>query len=161
GHMRSLVLLVLLVVSTPFATVHAQLAAGFDSTWSQLAARYHEPMDTEGVVGGSVWLLHKGDVLAREHHGVADLEARRQVDDSTIFHWASITKTFTAIAIMQLRDRGRLTLDDTVVHYLPELRRVHNPFGSMEAITIRHLLSHSSGFRNPTWPWGGDEPWHE
>lgn len=62
---------------------------------------------------------------------------------------------------MQLRDRGRLTLDDTVVHYLPELRRVHNPFGSMEAITIRHLLSHSAGFRNPTWPWGGDEPWHE
>ncbi len=37
---------------------------------------------------------------------------------------------------------------------------MHNPHGPMEAITIRHLLSHSAGFRNPTWPWGGDQPWH-
>ena len=44
--------------------------------------------------------------------------------------------------------------------YLPEIKAVHNPYGDMEAITIRQLMSHSSGFRNPTWPWGGDEVWH-
>ena len=48
---------------------------------------------------------------------------------------------------MQLRDRGLLTLDDPVVKYVPELRQVHNPFGEMSQITIRHLLSHSAGFR--------------
>ena len=143
------------------ATLHAQLPAGFQPAWQELAADYHSRMTSQGMVGSSVWLMHDGEVVAREHHGFADLESGRRVDENTIYHWASITKTFTAIAIMQLRDRGRLTLDDTVVHYLPELRRVHNPYGPMEAVTIRHLLSHSAGFRNPTWPWGGDEPWHE
>jgi CubicO group peptidase (beta-lactamase class C family) len=61
---------------------------------------------------------------------------------------------------MQLRDRGRLSLDDPAVRYVPELRLAHNPFGPIEAVTLRHLLSHSAGFRNPTWPWGGDKPWH-
>jgi CubicO group peptidase (beta-lactamase class C family) len=61
---------------------------------------------------------------------------------------------------MQLRDRGLLDLDDPILDYVPELRQVHNPFGPVEAITLRHLLSHSAGFRNPTWPWGGSEPWH-
>jgi CubicO group peptidase (beta-lactamase class C family) len=45
------------------------------------------------------------------------------------------------------------------VKYLPELREVHNPFGPMEAITLRMLMSHTSGFRMATWPWGGDEAW--
>ena len=81
------------------------------------------------------------------------------MDANTIWHWASVTKTFTAIGIMQLRDRGRLSLDDPIVKYVPELQAVHDSFGSIDAITIRQLLSHSAGFRNPTWPWGGDQPW--
>ena len=93
-------------------------------------------------------------------YGFADLEARRPVDADTIFHWASITKTFTGIAIMQLRDRGLLSLDDPIVKYLPELRQVHNPYGPMDAITLRMLMSHSAGFRMSTWPWGGDQAWH-
>ena len=77
----------------------------------------------------------------------------------TIFHWASITKTFTGIAILQLRDRGLLSLDDPAVKYLPELRQVHNPFGDMAQVTLRHLLSHSAGFRAPTWPWSEGKDW--
>ena len=46
---------------------------------------------------------------------------------------------------MQLRDRGLLSLDDPVVKYVPELRQVHNPFGDMSQVTIRHLMSHSAG----------------
>ena len=61
------------------------------------------------------------------------------MDEDTIYHWASITKTFTGIAIMQLRERGLLKLDDPIVRYVPELKAVHNPFGSMEAITIRPI----------------------
>ena len=61
---------------------------------------------------------------------------------------------------MQLRDRGRLTIDDPIVKYVPELRAIHDPYGDPGAITLKHLLSHSAGFRNPTWPWGGDQPWH-
>jgi CubicO group peptidase (beta-lactamase class C family) len=43
------------------------------------------------------------------------------------------------------------------VRYVPELRQVHDEFGSIDAITIRHLLTHSAGFRNPTWPWDCDD----
>src|SRR4029434_2041152 len=84
----------------------------------------------------------------------------RAVDAETIFHWASITKTFTGISIMQLRDRGLRALDDPLAMYVPELRRVHHPFGDVSQVTIRHMMTHSSGLRAPTWPWGGDQPWH-
>jgi CubicO group peptidase (beta-lactamase class C family) len=90
---------------------------------------------------------------------MADLEQNRRVDEDTIFHWGSVTKTLTGIAILQLRDRGLLDLDDPVVKYLPELRNVHNPYGDMGAITIRHVMTHSAGFRAGTWPWGSGEPW--
>jgi CubicO group peptidase (beta-lactamase class C family) len=117
-------------------------------------------LEQQEMVGGSLWFFQGGRPLAREMYGFADLETGRRVDEDTIFHWGSITKTFTGIAIMQLRDRGLLSLDDPVVRYLPELRRVHNPYGEMRTITIRHLMSHSAGFRGPTWPWGGAEDWH-
>ena len=97
------------------------------------------------------------------HQAVAGLQDRatgQPVDRDTIFHWASITKTFTGVAIMQLRDRGLFSLDDPVVKYVPELREVHNPFGDIAQVTIRQLMSHSGGFRAGTWPWGGDQPWH-
>jgi CubicO group peptidase (beta-lactamase class C family) len=132
----------------------------FDRAWSEFARQFHHALDTAGVVGGTLWVLSNGTPVAREFHGFADVEQRRLVDEHTIFHWASITKTFTAVAIMQLRDRGRLSLSDPITMYLPELRRVHNPYGSMDAITIEHLLTHSAGFRAPTWPWGGREAWH-
>ena len=149
----------LLVVCAPTAA-RAQAPAGFDRAWQSLASAWDALLDREGVVGGSLVLVRGDSVLGREHHGFADLATRRPTDDRTIYHWASITKTFTAISLMQLRDRGRLSLDDPAVQYVPELRMVHNPFGPMDGVTLRHLLSHSAGFRNPTWPWGGDQPWH-
>ena len=135
-------------------------AGGFEATWNPVRTFFHQALADEGVVGGTLYFFHGDSVLAREHHGFADLATRRPVDDRTIYHWGSITKTFTGIAIMQLRDRGRLTLDDPVIRYVPELRRIHDPFGDPGAITLRQLMSHSAGFRNPTWPWGGNKPWH-
>jgi CubicO group peptidase (beta-lactamase class C family) len=64
----------------------------------------------------------------------------------------------TGIAIMQLRDRGLLKLDDPIVRYVPELAAVHNPFGDTGAITIRELMTHSAGFANGTWRWR-DRDW--
>jgi CubicO group peptidase (beta-lactamase class C family) len=109
-----------------------------------------------GFVGSSFYLVRDNRVVAREFYGLADAEHGVPVDEDTIYHWASITKTFTGIAIMQLRDRGLLRLDDPVVKYLPELRAAHDPFGDMSEITIRHLMTHSAGFRNPTWIWRDD-----
>jgi len=147
------------LLAAPGAAI-AQAPSGFDVAWADVAGRFHRALEAEGVVGGALWFVRGDETLARELHGFADLASERPVDENTIFHWASITKTLTGIAVMQLREGGLLSLDDPAVDYLPELRRVYDPYGPVDAITIRHLLTHSAGFRAATWPWGGDEPWH-
>jgi CubicO group peptidase (beta-lactamase class C family) len=104
--------------------------------------------------------VRDGAVTGKAFAGLQDLASRRPVTEDTIYHWASITKMFTGVAIMQLRDRGRLSLEDPVVRYVPELREVHSPFGDISKVTIAQLMSHSAGFRASTWPWGGSQPWH-
>jgi len=128
--------------------------------WSRVATAYRQRVQQAGIVGSSLMFVKEGRVVHKAFEGYQDRDARRNVDEDTIFHWASITKTFTGVAIMQLRDRGLLKLDDPAIKYVPELRQVHNPFGDMSQVTIRHLMSHSGGFRAGTWPWGGDQPWH-
>lgn len=128
--------------------------------WTDVVNEWERRITSEGVVGSSIAWLNGGELQELRTHGQADLAARRPVTDRTLYHWASITKTMTAIGIMQLRDDGLIDLDDPIVDYVPELRAVHNPFGSMEDITIRHLLSHSAGFRGGTWPYAGGEAWH-
>src|SRR5262245_42595141 len=128
--------------------------------WSAVVDGYRAALQRAGIAGSSLMVVRDGKIVARQNEGFKDLDRHVRVDDETIFHWASITKTFTGIAIMQLRDRGLLSLDDPVVKYVPELRLAHNPFGDISQVKIRHLMSHSAGFRASTWPWGGDKPWH-
>ncbi len=132
----------------------------FAERWASVAAFYRQRLHQAGIVGSSLVFVRDGTVAAKALEGLQDATAKRPVDENTIYHWASITKTFTGVAIMQLRDRGLLSLDDPVINYVPELRDVHNPFGEMSQVTIRHLMSHSGGFRASTWPWGGDRKWH-
>jgi CubicO group peptidase (beta-lactamase class C family) len=127
--------------------------------WTDLTRRFDAFAQAAGVVGGSAVLVRKGTIVARHHFGFADLAAKRRVTDRTIYHWASVTKTLTAIGVLQLRDRGLLTLDDRITRWVPELREIHDPDGLVDSITIRMLLSHSSGLQNPTWPWSRGEPW--
>ena len=137
-----------------------QPKARADEAFAATAAFYRRHIQDSGIVGSSLVIVRDGRVVAEEYVGFQDLDAKRPVDRDTIYHWASITKTFTAIAVMQLRDRGLLALDDPVAKYVPEIRRVHNSFGDASQITIRTLMSHSAGLRAGTWPWGGDQPWH-
>ena len=131
-----------------------------DLKWSRIVDGYRRQLEQAGIVGGSLVFVKEGAVAGTVFAGYQQLEGKRATDADTIYHWASITKMFTGVAIMQLRDRARLSLDDPAVKYIPELREVHNPFGDMSQVTIRHLMTHSAGFRAPTWPWGGDRAWH-
>ncbi len=79
--------------------------------------------------------------------GFSDLEAGRRADQRTLHRVASITKTVTATAVLQLRDEGRLALDDPVVRHLPELAQVASPQGPIEHVTVRRLLMHTSGLQ--------------
>ncbi len=140
----------------------AQEPAPFDfaTAWREVEAAFRQGCAQQRVVGASLMFVQGSDVLGFAAHGLADQKGGRAVDRDTIFHWASCTKTLTGIAAMQLVERGRLRLEQPIVELLPELRAVHDPRSELGSITIQHLLSHSAGFRSPTWPWGGDKPWH-
>ena len=154
-------LAILLPLTIIFTTMTAQgQNSSLDDAWKQVESEFTQKLTENEVVGGALLFLENGEVNKSHYHGYADKEKGRPVDEQTIFHWASITKTFTAIAIMQLRDLGLLSLDDPITDYLPDVRNIHNPYGSMHEITIRMALNHSTGLRNPTWPWGGGEEWH-
>jgi CubicO group peptidase (beta-lactamase class C family) len=90
----------MLLASTP-----PQGPPGFAERWKATVVRWRDGLRARGIVGSSLLLMHQGRVVAREVAGLADLDAKRPVDERTIYHWASITKTVTGVAIMQLRDR--------------------------------------------------------
>ncbi len=95
--------------------------------------------------GAAVGVVHGDDLVWSAGVGFADVASRRPPETSTLYRIASITKTFTGTAIMQLRDEGRLHLDDPIVAFVPELRDAASPFGPIETVTIRRMLSHESG----------------
>jgi CubicO group peptidase (beta-lactamase class C family) len=137
------------------APVAAQAPAG----WPEFTRAFQAYADSDKVVGASVVYVRDGRVAQRYDVGMQDKGANVRVDSQTIFHWGSITKSLTAISIMQLRDRGKLSLDDKIVRWVPELRTMHDPYGMMDSITIRMLLSHTAGFQNGTWPYSKGRPW--
>ena len=94
---------------------------------------------TGNVPGASVLVLRDGAPLYRRSYGMADLEARVAATARTNYRLASVSKQFTAAAILLLAEDGCLHLDDKVRDWLPNLPRAADP------ITIRHLLTHTSG----------------
>ena len=157
----------ILAISTPAlpalpALLYAQSQPAREAPapgWGPFTDRLKAYVTAQGVFGASAVLVRNGLVVRHLEYGIADRDSMQKVNERTIYHWASVTKTLTAVAIMQLRDRGKLTLDDKVTTWVPELRQVHNPYGSMDDITIRMLLSHTSGFMDGTWPYGSGAPW--
>lgn len=129
------------------------------AVFAEFKTFYGKELKENGIVGSSFVFLKDNKILAQDFYGSANLEKNQNVDENTIYHWASNTKPLTGIAIMQLRDRGLLKLDDAVTKYLPELEKVHNPYGKMQDITIRQLMNHSAGFRNSTFPYKNGKDW--
>ena len=96
-------------------------------------------MKDQKIPGLSLAVVRSGQVIKAKGYGYANLEVRAPTRVDTIFPAGSITKQFTATAIMLLVEQGRLKLDDSIVKYFPEAPAAWKP------ITIRHLLTHSSG----------------
>jgi CubicO group peptidase (beta-lactamase class C family) len=128
--------------------------AELDARVSEFVAEHRLPGAMAGVIAGGALAWSAG---AR----FADVARRRAPDPATLYRIASITKTFTATAIMRLAEAGRLHLDDPAVAHLPELRQASSPFGPIETVTIRRLLAHQAGL--PVDPPGTDlsEPVYE
>lgn len=86
--------------------------------------------------------FNEDEILFEFRSGYADLQTAMKADNNTTYNGYSVTKTFTAIAILQLQELGLLNIDTSVSQFLPEL---HLP----KEITIKHLLTHTSGLANP------------
>ena len=129
-----------------------KLSAAFPEIDRQVAAfmeRTHVP--------GAAWGIVIDGELA--HVGVAghrDTATKAPVTRDSVFRIASMTKSFTAMAIVKLRDEGKLALDDPAERYVPELKGLRYPTTDSPRITIRHLLSHAEGFPEDN-PWGDQQ----
>lgn len=113
--------------------------------FSDLALKNHFPGYAFGIVVDG-HLVYKGS------GGYANLEDQIPATTSSMFRIASMSKSFTALAILQLRDAGKLQLDDAVEKYIPALKGQHLTTDA-PLITIRHLMTHSAGFPEDN-PWG-------
>lgn len=127
----------------------AKLARAFpeiDRLMGEFQARARVPGIAYGVVVDGE-LAHFGS------SGYREIESKAAVDADTVFRIASMTKSFTAMSILKLRDEGKLNLDDPAEKYVPELASLRYPTSDSPKITIRHLLSHAEGFPEDN-PWG-------
>ena len=120
-----------------------------DSTIKAFSAREHIPGAAWGVIIDGR-LVHVGVT------GYRDLATKSLVDSTSVFRIASMTKSFTAMSILKLRDEGKLSLDDLAEKYVPELASLKYPTSDSPKITIRHLLSHAEGFPEDN-PWGDQQ----
>ena len=117
-----------------------------DQTFAAIAAERHIPGIVYGVMLGDQ-LVHTRAL------GFAEVEKKIPAAADTRFRIASMTKSFTAMAILKLRHAGKLSLDDPVTKFLPEFANVKPPTADSPAITVLHLLTMSPGFPEDN-PWG-------
>ena len=100
---------------------------------------------------GSVLVAKNGKLLFSNEYGYADFNKKIKLDKNSVFQLASVSKQFTATAILILYERGNIGLDDMVIKYYPEF-----PY---ENITIKHLLNHTSGL--PKYFWLAEHKWNK
>jgi CubicO group peptidase (beta-lactamase class C family) len=116
----------------------------------QLYKDYADKNRFPGMVYGIVvdgQLIHVGNI------GYTDLEAKTPASSKSAFRIASMTKSLTAMAILKLRDEGKLKLDDPADLYIPEMKNTHYLTKDVSPVTIRNLLTHSAGYPEDN-PWG-------
>jgi CubicO group peptidase (beta-lactamase class C family) len=123
-----------------------QLAPEVDAIFRRYQEEAHVPGLTWGVV-------IDGRLAYVNHSGVQDLTAKRPVRPDTLFRIASMSKAFTALAILKLRDEGKLSLDALAENYIPEMRNWRYPTADSPRIRVRDLLSHTGGLVTDD-PWG-------
>ena len=94
----------------------------------------------DDLPGASIAIVHHGKVIFKNSYGVREINSKEKISASTNFNIASLTKQFTAMGILQLAEKNKLSLNDKLNRFFPEM----NP-KLADAITVKQLLTHSSG----------------
>ncbi|MEI6713521.1 MAG: serine hydrolase domain-containing protein [Verrucomicrobiota bacterium] len=133
----------------PFAVYALSVLAG--SSWATeptlpgVGAAMEEMIAKNEVAGAVTAVLAADKVLGFESTGFADVASKRAMSPDTLFWIASMTKPITGVALMMLQDEGKLEVRDLVSKYLPEFGDLKTPFGNPANLTIRQLMTHTSG----------------
>lgn len=101
-------------------------------------------MKTYRVTGASISIVNGAEPAYIKHFGLADKKRNISVGDSTLFKIGSITKVFTASAVMQLAEQGKIDIDKPIKDYIPEFS-VKSRFNGARPITVRDIVCHHSG----------------
>lgn len=112
------------------------------STPNEMVDELFTPWDSDDTPGAAVAVVRDGAIIYKKGYGMANLEYDIPNTPSTVFHIASVSKQFTAFSILLLEKDGKLSLDDDIRKYIPEVP----DFG--KTITLRHLATHTSGMRD-------------
>jgi CubicO group peptidase (beta-lactamase class C family) len=120
-----------------------------EKIYADLAERNHLPSVTYGVIVQDKLVFYGST-------GLANLETRQEANAQTVYRIASMSKSFTAMAILKLRDDGNLHLDDAVAKHIPEFRSVAPLTTDAPSLTIRHLMTMAAGFPEDN-PWGDQQ----
>lgn len=110
-------------------------------------------LDESSIPGAVYGVVIDGELAHVAAFGYRDVDERLEVKSDTIFRIASMSKSFTSLAILLLRDDGALSLDDPVELHVPEMKGMPLPTRDSGPVTIRHLLTHTAGFPEDN-PWG-------
>ncbi|HYO84275.1 MAG TPA: serine hydrolase domain-containing protein [Bryobacteraceae bacterium] len=154
-----------LVVAAAVAGIHAQTVPQFSDpqrlqklteTFPEIdrtLERWHTERGAPGLVYG---IVIDGKLAHVRAFGQSNLEAKTPVTPRTVFRIASMTKSFTALAVLKLRDEGKLSLEDPISRFIPQFSRM--PLATRDAapIRVRHLLTHGAGFPEDN-PWGDQQ----
>jgi len=112
---------------------------------AEFRARASRIVEEAGLPGAGIALVNTGGVEWAGGVGVADRETRRPVTADTLFRVGSISKSFVALALVQLYEDGAVDLDATVESIVPDVH-IDNPWQAVEPVRVRHLLEHTAGF---------------
>jgi CubicO group peptidase (beta-lactamase class C family) len=136
---RSIEWALLLGIAAAMTSAPATSASDSATLSGKVDAAIQQQMKDQKIPGLSLAVVRNGKVIKAAGYGFANLEVSAPVKAETIFQAGSITKQFTATAIMLLAEQGKVALDDSISKYFPEAP------AAWKAITIRQLLTHSSG----------------
>jgi len=132
-----------LVISAYPASITEGVSKKLDSIFKRVNKRHD--------FHGSVLVAKNGKLIFSNEYGYADFNKKTKLDKNSVFQLASVSKQFTATAVLILFERGMISLDDQVIKYFPEF-----PY---EKITIKHLLNHTSGL--PKYFWLAEHKWNK
>ncbi|MHA8071378.1 serine hydrolase domain-containing protein [Aquirufa ecclesiirivi] len=143
-------LLIVICVQSAFGQSAEKKIKAFIPQMDQLFKQFVEKEKLPSVVYG---LVYQGKLVHAQSIGLANIKQQIPASSQVDYRIASMTKSFTTMAILKLRDEGKLQLDEPAHHYIPELKNQRYVTKDAPEITIRHLMTHAAGFPEDN-PWG-------